>query len=178
MRKRLGAFTDRPSPAGGLPGRRDHAHQPMKPSIKRCSVQGRGALRHELTACLRTGRVLRMPRARTRGRGKTFISPEIMISQRPGEAADRGSRAGPLGRRPYPGSSAVPAIGTLVERTTRFTLLLYLPRMAGHGHEARVKNGPALAGHGAEAVYVTPSRARSSPCPSSRARPPDLGSRS
>ena len=47
------------------------------------------------------------------------------------------------------------AIGTLVERTTRFTLLLYLPRMAGHGHEARVKNGPALAGHGAEAVRVT-----------------------
>ena len=44
------------------------------------------------------------------------------------------------------------AIGTLVERTTRFTLLLYLPRMAGHGHEARVKNGPALAGHGADAV--------------------------
>src|SRR5271154_2913577 len=52
-------------------------------------VQGRGALRRELTACLRTGRVLRMPRARTRGRGKTFISPEIMISQRPAEAADR-----------------------------------------------------------------------------------------
>jgi hypothetical protein len=44
------------------------------------------------------------------------------------------------------------AIGTLVERTTRLTLLLYLPRMEGHGHEARVKNGPALAGHGAEAV--------------------------
>jgi IS30 family transposase len=40
------------------------------------------------------------------------------------------------------------AIGTLVERTTRFTLLLHLPRMTGHGHEARVKNGPALAGHG------------------------------
>src|SRR5438874_9526392 len=33
-------------------------------------------------------RVLRMPRARTRGRGKTFLSPEIMISQRPAEAAD------------------------------------------------------------------------------------------
>jgi len=46
------------------------------------------------------------------------------------------------------------AIGTLVERTTRFTLLLHLPRMTGHGHEARVKNGPALAGHGAEAVRV------------------------
>ena len=35
---------------------------------------------------------------------------------------------------------------------TRFTLLLHLPRMTDHGHEARAKNGPALAGHGAEAV--------------------------
>src|SRR6201997_2929743 len=113
-------------------------------------VQGRGALRRELTAGLRTGRALRMPRARTRGRGKTFISPEIMISQRPGEAADRavpGHWEGELilGL----GSSA---IGTLVERKTRFTLLLHRPRMTGHGHEARVKNGPALAGHDAEAV--------------------------
>jgi IS30 family transposase len=47
------------------------------------------------------------------------------------------------------GSSAV---GTLVERTTRFTMLLHLPRMPDHGCGARVKNGPALAGHGAEAV--------------------------
>src|SRR5262249_5011143 len=43
-------------------------------------------------------------------------------------------------------------IGTLVERTTRYTLLLHLPRMAGHGSDLRVKNGPPLAGHGAEAV--------------------------
>ena len=43
-------------------------------------------------------------------------------------------------------------IGTLVGRTTRFTLLLHLPRMAGDGAGARGKNGPALAGHGAEAV--------------------------
>jgi IS30 family transposase len=113
-------------------------------------VQSRGALRRELTACLRTGRVLRVPRARTRGRGKTFIFPEIMISERPAEAVDRavpGHWEGDLilGL----GSSA---IGTLVERMTRFTLLLHLPRMTDHGHEARIKNGPALAGHGAEAV--------------------------
>jgi IS30 family transposase len=44
------------------------------------------------------------------------------------------------------------AIGTLVERTTRFTMLLHLPAMAGHGAQACEKNGPALAGHGAEAV--------------------------
>ncbi|VTZ50673.1 hypothetical protein MPC4_270034 [Methylocella tundrae] len=40
----------------------------------------------------------------------------------------------------------------LIERTTRFTILLHLPRMEGHGDIARVKNGPALAGHSAEAV--------------------------
>lgn len=42
-------------------------------------VQGRGALQRELTACLRTGRALRVPRARVRGRGKSFVTPEIMI---------------------------------------------------------------------------------------------------
>jgi len=44
------------------------------------------------------------------------------------------------------------AIGTLVERTTRFTMLLHLPRMEGYGIELRVKNGPALAGYGAVAM--------------------------
>ena len=52
-------------------------------------VQGRGALKRELVACLRTGRALRVPRARTRGRGKKFVTPEIMISERPAEAEDR-----------------------------------------------------------------------------------------
>jgi IS30 family transposase len=113
-------------------------------------VQGRGVLRQELAACLRTGRALRVPRARTRGRGKKFVSAEILISQRPAEVEDRavpGHWEGDLilGL----GSSA---IGTLVERTTRFTMLLHLPRMTEHGAEPRVKNGPALAGHGAEAV--------------------------
>jgi len=52
-------------------------------------VQGRGALRRELAACLRTGRALRVPRARTRGRGKKFVTGDILISERPAEADDR-----------------------------------------------------------------------------------------
>jgi transposase, IS30 family len=52
-------------------------------------VQGRGALRRELVACLRTGRALRVPRARARGRGKKFVTPLIMISERPAETEDR-----------------------------------------------------------------------------------------
>ncbi len=113
-------------------------------------VQGRGALRRELTACLRTGRALRVPRARTRGRGRKFVTPEIVISQRPAEAADRavpGHWEGDL----IMGLNSS-AIGTLVERSTRFTMLLHLPPMEGHGTSPRAKNGPALAGHGAEAV--------------------------
>lgn len=52
-------------------------------------IQGRGALKRELVACLRTGRALRVPRAGTRGRGKQFVTPEIMITERPAEVADR-----------------------------------------------------------------------------------------
>jgi len=112
-------------------------------------VQGRGALRRELTACLRTGRALRVPAARTRGRGKHFIGPDVLTSQRSAEVADRavpGHWEGDLIL-----GLASSAIGTLVERTTRFTILLHLPRMDGHG-QPTVKNGPPLAGHGAEAV--------------------------
>ena len=113
-------------------------------------VQGRGALRRELVACLRTGRALRVPRARTKARGKKFVSPEIMISQRPAEAQDRAVPGHWEGDLILGLNSS--AIGTLVERTTRFTMLLHLPRMQGHGAGLRMKNGPALAGHGAEAV--------------------------
>jgi len=113
-------------------------------------VQGRGALRRELTACLRTGRALRVPRARTRGRGRKFVTPEVMISQRPAEAADRAVPGHWEGDLIIGLNSS--AIGTLVERTTRFTMLLHLPPMEGHRTSPRAKNGPALAGHGAEAV--------------------------
>jgi IS30 family transposase len=113
-------------------------------------IQSRGALKRELTACLRTGRALRVPRARTQGRGKSFVTPEILISERPAEAEDRavpGHWEGDL----ILGLNRS-AIGTLVERTTRFTMLLRLPPMEGHGTGPRAKSGPALAGHGAEAV--------------------------
>ena len=52
-------------------------------------VQGRGALRRKLSACLRTGRALREPRSRTGRSGRTFVSDEVKISQRPAEADDR-----------------------------------------------------------------------------------------
>jgi len=113
-------------------------------------VQGRGALRRELSACLRTGRALRVPRARTRQRGKSFITPEVMISQRPAEAADRAVPGHWEGDMIIGLNSS--AIGTLVERTTRFTVLLHLPPMAGYVPGAGVKNGPAMAGRGAKAV--------------------------
>lgn len=113
-------------------------------------IQGRGALRRELTACLRSGRALRVPRERARGRNKSFVGDAIMISERPPEVADRavpGHWEGDLILGLH--SSA---IGTLVERCSRFTMLLHLPRKEGYLRGEGVKNGPPLAGHGAEAV--------------------------
>ena len=52
-------------------------------------VQGRGALKRELVACLRTGRALRVPRARARQKAWAHVTPEVMISERPAEADDR-----------------------------------------------------------------------------------------
>lgn len=113
-------------------------------------VQSRGALKRELVACLRTGRALRVPRVRAGQRGTSHVPTELLISERPPEVTDRavpGHWEGDL----IIGLNAS-AIGTLVERSSRFTILLHLPRLPGHGEQPRVKNGPALAGHGAVAM--------------------------
>src|ERR1700757_1430885 len=93
-------------------------------------IQGRGALRRELTACLRTGRALRVPRARTR-RGKHFVTDQILISERSPEAEDRAVPGHWEGDLILGVVSS--AIGTLVERTTRFVMLLHLPPMQDRG---------------------------------------------
>jgi IS30 family transposase len=90
-------------------------------------VQGRGALRRELASCLRTGRALRKPR-RAAGQhpGQGKLKNMVMISDRPPEVADRavpGHWEGDL----ILGKGGSSAIGTLVERSTRFCLLLHLP---------------------------------------------------
>jgi len=113
-------------------------------------IEGRGALKRELVACLRTGRALREPRQRSRNRPQGHVTADVVLSQRPAEAADRavpGHWEGDLiigtGRS---------AIGTLIERSSRSTLLVHLPRLEGWGQTPVVKNGPALGGYGAVAM--------------------------
>jgi transposase, IS30 family len=94
-------------------------------------VQGRGALRRELTACLRTGRAVRRPRGSRERRAR--ITDMVLISERPAEVEDRavpGHWEGDL----LLGKNNRSAIGTLVERRTRYALLLHLPD--GHSAEA------------------------------------------
>jgi len=97
-------------------------------------VQGRGALRRELAVCLRTGRALRKPR-RNDGERRGKIPGMVMISERPAEAEDRavpGHWEGDL----IIGAGNKSAIGTLVERATRFVMLLHLPDGYGPGQVA------------------------------------------
>jgi len=113
-------------------------------------ILGLGALRRELTAGLRSGRTLHMPRERTRCRNKSFVGDAIMISERPPEVEDiavPGHWEGDL----IPGLNSS-AIGTLVERCSRFTMLLHLPRKDGYRRGEAIRNGLPVAGHGAEAI--------------------------
>ena len=110
-------------------------------------IQSRGALKRELVACLRTGRALRVPRARAKRQTWAHVTPEVMISERPAEVEDRAVPGH------WEGDLLIglerSAIGTLVERSTRFTMLIHLPREEGFGVVPRTKNGPPLAGYGA-----------------------------
>jgi IS30 family transposase len=110
-------------------------------------VQSRGALKRELVACLRTGRALRVPRARSKQKAWAHVTAETLISERPAEAEDRAVPGH------WEGDLLIglerSAIGTLVERTSRLTVLVHLPREQGYRHKATPKNGPALAGYGA-----------------------------
>ena len=113
-------------------------------------IQGRGALKRELVACLRTGRALRKPRERSRNKPQGHVTADVVLSERPAEAEDRavpGHWEGDL----IIGLNRS-AIGTVVERSSRYTLLVHLPRLEGYGTIAPVKNGPALAGYGAIAM--------------------------
>jgi IS30 family transposase len=92
-------------------------------------VQGRGNLRRDLHRCLRTGRALRKPQRRS-GERRGRIPDMVNISERPPEVHDRavpGHWEGDL----IIGAGQQSAIGTLVERSTRFTLLLHLPDTHG-----------------------------------------------
>jgi IS30 family transposase len=113
-------------------------------------IEGRGALKRDLVTCLRTGRALREPRARSQNKPQGHVTADVVLSERPAEADDRA----------FPGhwegdliiGTGRSAIGTLVERSSRCTILVHLPRLEGWGENPPVKNGLSLGGYGAVAM--------------------------
>ncbi|MFJ9146467.1 IS30 family transposase [Streptomyces griseus] len=111
-------------------------------------VQGRGELRRELARALRSGRARRRPRRQAVCRQPRFAHPMVMISERPAEAEDRsvpGHWEGDL----IIGKDSGSAIGTLVERATRYLMLVHLPdgRSAEHMRDALVRTVRTLPTH-------------------------------
>ncbi|MFF5964735.1 IS30 family transposase [Streptomyces collinus] len=131
-------------------------------------VQGRGALRRELAGTLRTGRARRKPHRQANCRQPHFIDPMVVISDRPAEADDwavPGHWEGDL----IIGKNSGSAIGTLVERSTRYVMLLHLP--TDHT-AASVRDALADAAH---RLPATASQAVSDLGPGLRdGRPPQL----
>jgi IS30 family transposase len=110
---------------GRFPGRPE-MHVCHETIYQALYVQGRGELRREIAAALRSGRARRRPRRRPERRRPRFAEPMLMISDRPAEAADRavpGHWEGDL----IIGKDSASQIGTLVERATRYVLLVHLP---------------------------------------------------
>ncbi|GHD66582.1 hypothetical protein GCM10010317_068110 [Streptomyces mirabilis] len=118
-------------PGADLPGSaRPEMHVVHETVYQALHVQGRGELRRELAQALRTGRVRRKPRRQAQRRQPRFRDPMVMISERPAEAEDRavpGHWEGDL----IIGKDGASAIGTLVERATRYVMLLHLPNGRG-----------------------------------------------
>ncbi len=98
-------------------------------------IEGRGALKRELVWCLRTGRALRAPRERSRRKTWAHVTPETLISERPAEVEDRAVPGH------WEGDLLIglerSAVGTVVERTTRYTILVHMPREPGYSTSKR-----------------------------------------
>ena len=99
---------------------------------------------------MRTGRALRSPRERPGRAAWAHVTPETLISERPAEVADRSIPGH------WEGDLIIglerSAIGTVVERTSRLTMLVHLPREHGHAFKGSTKRGPALSGYSAVAM--------------------------